>query len=1220
MYVDRRHPDSPGARCWGILLVCAIFMGIASPALAGQGTTSRITGTVTDTSGAALPGATVTLKNEGTQVTFTTVTNEAGIYAFEAVQVGRYTLTVELQGFKRFVTTDNAVTIGQPTTVNAKLELGGLAESVEVRAAAQVVQTETSGNLGSTFDQRTIESLPILGGRGRNPLSLVLTQPGVVSGANTGGGVHVNGARDRSWNYTIDGIDSNESSAGGSNFSPLRTNPDAIAEFKVLTGNQTAEFGRNSGGQVAMVTRTGTNALSGTAYYFDRRPEYNANEWENNIDGLAKRLFTQKVPGFSVGGPIRRSKTFFFVNSQWLRAEQTGSTTRTVYTASARQGQWRYSTSGRNQPAGVSGASVDANGNPIVPIGTYNVVANDPQHLGLDPTTQRLINVMPLPNNFTHSGGDGLNTAGYTFPALEEERQMDFVTKIDNTFNDSNTAFFRYSKGYQDTNCDQVNGGEPPFPGGPCLVNTKRSPYNWAANYRWSGTKDIVNELVVGQNHFTFDFLNPSANPGEFTLNGPSFFTGSVYVPEDFTVGNLRTIDTFQLVDNLSWQRGEHSFRFGTNMRFQKHTDIRGSVAGANVAPQVGFGTGNASVDPATFGIPSNINTQFDRPNLQSSINFLLGRVNTITQGFVQEGSGYAPGGTVFNFAANFNEIDFYAQDTWKPASGLTVDAGVRWEAKFSPTNPDDLLAIPNQSLAVGNAASNTLRWSRGKLYEDDWNNIAPSVGVAWDPRGDQKNAIRANYRMAYDRINTFVLSSNIFQSIPGITTQVVNNSFGQAGGRLRQGLPSIQPTVSPDEFLQPPATGTGSIRVVDPNLETPTTHAWAISYQRQIFKQSLIEIAYVGRRADHLFGAYNVNQAEFRSNGFLDAFNIVKAGGESALMNQLVAPDSRRNAGESGSAMVRRLFDSNLAFNSVAALAGSLGSRVQGGRSLPELAGLGSFFFFPYPQFLGGVNVIDSEDYSRYHALEMKLERRFADGYSYLLGYTFSRSKDTRSYDPAFTVVSTGSAQSASSTPFDIFNRDLNYALSDFDRPHVFQAQAVWELPFGQARRFGGNVSRPMDLLIGGWTLAGQMVVQSGRPMTVYGGSNTLSNIVQTPANCTGCSGDFGSVHDEGGLVWYFTPEERATFGTPAAGEMGNTGRNFFRGPGGYFVNLSLAKRTRVIGSQILEIRADATNVTNHPIFGFPTLTSTSGTFGRIRSSVTSESRKIMLGVKYYF
>jgi hypothetical protein len=1204
MRIDRRIP---GLFVLGFLV--ALWAGADAHA---QGTTSRVAGTVTDTSGAFVPGATVTLTNDATGVSFTTVTNASGAYAFEAVQVGRYTVAIELQGFKRFVSSDNAVTIGEPTTINAALELGQLTEAVEVSASSQVVQTGTSGNLGSTFDQRTIESLPILGGRGRNPLDLVLTQPGVVSGANTGGSVHVNGARDRSWNFTLDGIDTNESSAGGSNFSPLRTNPDALSEFKVLTGNQTAEFGRNSGGQVAMVTRNGTNTLSGTVFYFNRRPEYNANEWENNIAGLEKREFTQHMPGFSVGGPIRRNRTFFFVNNQWLRANQTGETTRTVYTAAARQGLWRYATGGRNQPAGVSGASVDASGNPIVPIASYNISANDPQRLGLDPTIQGLIDRTPLPNNFTV--GDGLNTAGYTFAAPEEERQMDFVTKIDHTFNSSNSAFFRYSKGYQDTNCDQVNDGEPPFPGQTCIVNTKRSPYNWAANWRWNARSNVVNELVVGQNHFTFDFLNPSADAGHPT------FTGPITIPEDFTVGNLRTVDTYQFVDNLSWQKGSHSLRFGTNLRFQTHRDVRGSVGGVNVAPIVNFSTGVNAVDPATFGIPSNINTQFDRPSLQSSINFLLGRVGSLSQGFVQTGSGYGPGGTVFNFAADYPEIDLYAQDTWKPRPSLTIDAGLRYEAKLAPRNGDDLIRRPGQSLAVGNAPSDTLRWEQGSLYEDDWNNVAPSVGFAWDPRSDGKSVLRGNYRMAFDRINTFVLSSNIFQSIPGITASVVNTDFGQAGGRLRQGLPALQPDVSPTDFLQPARVGSGSIRVVDPNFQTPITHGWAITYQRQLFRQTLFEIAYVGRRAEHLFGAYNVNQAEFRNNGFLEAFNTVKAGGESALMNQLVGPDTRRNAGETGSQMVRRLFASNLSLNSVAALAAALGSRVQGGRTLPELAGLGSFFFFPYPQFLGGVNVIDSEDYSRYHALELKLERRFASGYSYLVGYTLSRSKDTRSYDPAFTVVSTANNQSASSTPFNIFDRDLNFAPSDFDRTHVFQAQAVWELPFGQGRRFASGVGRVTDLLISGWTLSGQMVSQSGRPMTVYAGTNTVSNIVQTPANCSGCSRNMGSVHDEDGIVWYFTPEDRAKFSTPDAGEMGNTGRNYFRGPGGYFVNLSLAKRTRVVGNQILEIRADSTNVLNHAIFGFPTLTTTSATFGRIRNAITSGSRKIMLGVKYYF
>ena len=183
-------------------------------------------------------------------------------------------------------------------------------------------------------------------------------------------------------------------------------------------------------------------------------------------------------------------------------------------------------------------------------------------------------------------------------------------------------------------------------------------------------------------------------------------------------------------------------------------------MGSANVAPIVDFSTTVNTVDPATFGIPGDIQTTNDRPALQSTINFLLGRVGNISQGFVQHGDVYAPGGTVFNFAANYPGVRFYAQDTWSPRPNLTIDAGLRWEAKLAPSNPDNLIRRPNQSLAVGQPPSSTLRWETGKLYKDDWNNVAPSIGVAWDPKSDESSVIRGNYRMAFDRINTFLASS----------------------------------------------------------------------------------------------------------------------------------------------------------------------------------------------------------------------------------------------------------------------------------------------------------------------------------------------------------------------------------------------------------------------------------------------------------------------------
>ncbi len=700
---------------------------------------------------------------------------------------GTYTVKAELEGFKTFTAPGIRVEIGQPTTVNPRLEAGDLAETMTVVGASPIVQTSTSGNLGTVVDQKTIEALPIVGSRGRNPLDLVNTQPGVVVGANTGGGTHVYGARDRAWNFTLDGIDTNETSAGGANFSPTRTNPDSISEFKVITGNASAEYGRNSGAQVAMVTRAGTNQFRGTAFVFRRDPKWSATEWETNLvcDPATSRTpckqpFYQTIGGFGLGGPIKRNKTFFYGNLQLLRATVNRETTTTVFTEAARRGIWRYVIGGRNQPAGVTGASVDSNGNvlPGINVGTYNIAANDPQRIGLNGEIQRQVNLMPLPNLYT--GGDGLNYANYRFNFDEEEEQYNSVIRVDHNLSDRHYTFARVAWGEQNTLCDNANGGAPRYPGGPCIVNTYRKPLNVAASWRWNPTGSVVNEFVFGVNHFFFDFQIPTNDAGIPTLLPPTV-TGS----ESTEFGNKRTLNTYQFVNNLSWVTGPHNFKFGTNIRLGKHIDTRGSIAGLNATPYINFSTGINTVDPATFNIPGDINTTFDRPTLQSNINFLLGRVGQFNQGFVSSGSQYRPGGTLFDVEALYPEIDFFAQDTWRVTPNITVDLGLRWELKMGASNPDDLFVSPSQRVAVGEAPSSTLSWTTPGLYEDDLNNFAPSAGVAWDPGGEGKSVWRANYRMAFDRINTFVISSSILQSIPGITAAQTNDAYGQSGGRL---------------------------------------------------------------------------------------------------------------------------------------------------------------------------------------------------------------------------------------------------------------------------------------------------------------------------------------------------------------------------------------------------------------------------------------------------
>ena len=304
----------------------------------------------------------------------------------------------------------------------------------------------------------------------------------------------------------------------------------------------------------------------------------------------------------------------------------------------------------------------------------------------------------------------------------------------------------------------------------------------------------------------------------------------------------------------------------------------------------------------------------------------------------------------------------------------------------------------------------------------------------------------------------------------------MTNTSYGTGGGRLGN-VPSLQPTFTPVDALQPAVSG-GTMRVMDTDFQSPLTHGWALSYQREVFKGNVLEVSYIGRRAENLFGAYDVNQAEIFGNGFLDAFNIVKAGGESALMNQLLGPGlaaagrpKRARSSCGGSS------PTNLQQNSVGAVAGALGSRLQGGRTLSDLSGLGPYFFYPYPQFLGSgsnaaLSVIDSGGLVALPRAAGEARAAVPRRHSATCSATRSRSRRTRARSTRRSRSSaTGSAQSASSTPFDIYDRALNYAPSDFDRRHIVQASFVTELPFGPGKWIGGNtdgVARPPHRRLG--------------------------------------------------------------------------------------------------------------------------------------------------------
>lgn len=988
-----------------------------------------------------------------------------------------------------------------------------------------------------------------------------------------------------------------------------------------------------------MVTRSGSNNFHGNLFEFYQSPFLRANTPQAKAASppLPRGQFVQNIPGGSLGGPIFKDKLFFFVNVELLHATQTSVITRSVYTAAAKQGLFRYASSGKNNPAGSTGASVDNNGNPIVPFGTYNMVANDPFHTGLDPAVQKFLALAPLPNNF--ATGDGFNTAGYTFAAPATDKQVDTTYKIDYIINTRHSIFGRWYSGHQNTYADATNGGLQTFPDAPAVVNTLRQPRNLALGYRVTITPTTTNELLVGMNRFGYAFVNPALDS---SVNTPFNFA-TVVAPRNTYIANNRYLTTYQLADNFTWVKNAHTFKAGINFRYGRQIDHRGSIGALDAIPQVFFGTGDNPVDPAHYNTPTTgINTATDLPNLYTATNELLGRIGRIAAGYVSnsDGSAFKPTGSINIMDHRWPEYDFYVQDSWKVLPNLVIDYGIRLDARMTPRFKSAPGLVPNVPLAYGQSAGAAISFVPGKYYNDDWNNFGPSAGFAWDPRKNGKTSIRGNFRIAYDRINSFSFSSSIFQGMPGLTYQLTDATSGQDNfttnteGLRAQNWKAPVPNLTPLALRTPPAYSAGALTVADPNMKTPAVAMWGLSIQQEIARDTVFTITYVGNHGTSLYGGYDTNQSNITNNGFLQAFQTIQAGGDSPMMTQIISSDTRRKTGETGAAFIKRNYASNLSLNNVAGLANSLATRLQSPNSnnsngvpLVVSSGLPATFFKPYSQYLGGLNILQTRDYSNYNGLQLQIEKRFSKGFLFQANYVYSKTLDVRSFDPTFTTVSIGGTQSAAATPFDYHTPSLNYAPADFDNTHTVAGNWVYDLPFGSGKWIGSSWNRAVDTIVGGWEISGDGNWYSGRPITFYSGSNTFSGSVQTPASCTGCSPHMGhiQVDPSTGILNYLTTAQKSLFYVPAAGQNSNLGRNYFRQAAVWNVDATVSKNFKVYHEQILQLRLEAQNVFNNVTYDtFGSQSIQSGVFARLNPAtdgvVNNGPRRMQLSVKYNF
>ncbi len=1244
----------------GSKLLLFVVVALFAVSATAQTSTSRITGRVLDAKQASIPGASVTITNEATNVSQTQTTTEAGVYAFEALPVGDYTVTVEQAGFKKFLQTGNHLEVNNPLTVDVVLEIGQVSEVVTVQGGPEQLQT-ANATLGNVVEQKAIETLPL---NGRNPLTLLLLEPGVVqrSFGGAGSGVHVNGARDRAYNVTIDGIEANESSVPNPVSNLYRINPDNVQEFKVTTNNATAEEGRNSGASISIATRSGTSEYHGTVFGFFRNDALNSNEWFANAQKTPKPVIRMGQYGFELGGPIKKNKSFFFGSWQYNRVDFTQPIDQTfgipiVYTALARQGVFRYFVPDPDHPLKIGTTTILRNSpllvdpttgallvplcpSPTTGVGCVRVydtrtpgaTGNNTTSKPLDPAVANLLNSFPLPNNF--SSGDGLNTATFLWNPPTAIRGPAINVRIDHNFNENNSVFGRYLwSDYNTLEGDPLNGRPQVYPDNPPQGEVFRRTSNLAIGWRRVISPRVVNELTAGYGRFGFLFTQGEANPAWPDV--PPYDFTSLSEPWLNTPRTARWVTTPQILDNLSVVRGAHVFRAGINFRFYRHVDQRGQPGGINVTPSVTFSQANRNpFNSDGFKGAPDINTTNDAGTLGNLINTIYGLPARISQTFIANLKDdvflpFKTGDSVTLYAEkhNLDQYNLYFQDEWKVRPNLTLNYGARWE--INPpgnTSPSENVFVATSPIAASSAVTfaHADRW-----YEGDFKwAIGPRFGLAYSPDfksgfmktlfgGNGNSVIRLGYGIAFDTISSFQVTAAAGRT-PGLVqsctttfpfTTITNGCVNSpdVNKTVAGGFPELlpAPTVKPSTFFTPPLqtrTNAPPITVFAPEMKLPTVHEWNLGIQRELPGGFVMQAAYIGRRGERLFMAYDINQ--IRVEPILESFLKLQANNK--LANCLPSGATRPSAPGPcvpafTAAQIPLLAASVTGIN--ATFVNS--TTTQGELNVNNIGNLArriedttlAFKLRPNQQF-SVITYLDNSGDSNYHAAQFTLRRRFSSGLGMSLAYTFGKSIDNQSVDPVGASSGGGLSTTNSRTPTDIRDFRQERARSDFDRTHVFTGATVWEVPLGRGRRFFGSSHGVVNQIVGGWTINSIFNVMSGEPFAVRSGSFTANGShesragVQAPVK--------PQLQELPGQTFagpvLFKPVTLTTCGAdlsqpfclPAPGQEG-AGRNIFTAPSYWNVDLGFIKTFAITERVKLQFRTEMFNAFNHANFDNP-------------------------------
>ena len=827
------------ALCLGVL-----GLALASPA-AGQSVSGTILGTVTDSSGAVVAGAKVTIVNEGTGLTRVLTADSNGEYTAPALPTGHYTITSEMTGFKTVALSNIEVGVDQRVRINIKHDVGAMSESVSVTADTPLIQTSSS-ELGTTVGSAQIEALPL---NGRNFVSLTRSIPGVlrgIPGANVDGAgslawrasasFSANGQRARDNNYMLDGVDNNETWLQSVVIFP---SVDALDEFKLQTSTYSAEFGRSLGGVVNLQIKSGTNNFRGSGFEFHRNDAFDANNFFNNRAGRAKPEFKQNQFGGTIGGPVFKDRTFFFTDYQGHRESLGHVFLSTVPSAAMRNGD--FSELNRVIYDPTTGQPFPGN---IIPSNRIDTVARN-----------ILTQLYPEPNTTGTRQANGQTINNYLINPIKTRQDNQFDVKVDHNLTSSNRFFTRYS--YQKTHRIQpaslphgdagatFGAGEGDIKGQSLAFNdTQTLGTSWVNEFRfgWSSIKFYMTPI---------DYLTNPANavglPGINLNDATSAMTQLAFqnIRNLGANGNQPLItnqNDFQIFDNVTWIKGKHTVKIGGSITLRSSEILNADTIVGNFSFNNNM-TSNCAGQPA--GCTVNSSTGFDVAS------FMLGFVNTKNRALFDAET----------YTEKRPEYALYVQDDYRLTSRLTMNLGLRWDVFPPRVEVDNRQSNFDEStgtfvIASDDAVINGVRVGR-YLQTYSKADLGPRFGFAYDLDGSGKTLIRGGFGVFWN-YSPGGTSSSKAQNPPFLQSTTINASPTAYGvnNLLRDGLP-LPPGVDPSR----PAAGT-TRSIFDINFRDAYARQWNLNVQRSFATNYMLEVAYVGSQGRQMILKGDPNQA----------------------------------------------------------------------------------------------------------------------------------------------------------------------------------------------------------------------------------------------------------------------------------------------------------------------------------------------------------------------